>query len=185
MRNLAAYLADERKRALDDRDLTSRSDLSKARKEAEADFAQLARALCDCTVKQFNRLQLPQALQNVVLEARKIESPSAKDRALRLVRRELRNSDAEAIRRQLDAMSGQARNASPPLSEQWRDRLISEREPALNDFVDQYPQADRKQLRVLVRNVLKADEANRKKAIVTLTQCVSASIRTLFDTDSV
>ncbi len=105
MRKLADYLADQEKRALDDRDLTSRSDLRKQRKQAESAFAELARALCECTEKQFKRLELPELLSQVVLEARSIESPSAKDRALRLVRRELRNSAAETVRRQLENLN--------------------------------------------------------------------------------
>ena len=110
MRKLTDYLADQHKRDLDDRDLTSRSDLKKARKQAENALSELARALCDCSDKQFRRLELPESLEQAVLEARGIVSPSAKDRALRLVRRELRNGDAEAVRRQLDNLNKPKRN---------------------------------------------------------------------------
>lgn len=165
---------------MDDRDLTSRSDLSKVRKQEEAAFAELARALCDCSDKQFKRLQLPEGLVNCVLEARSIVSPAAKDRALRLVRRELRNSDAQAVRRQLDSL-GRAKRDSSNQATQWRDRLIDGGESALTELVHQHPDADRKQLRILVRNLKKATDANRPKALAALTRCVNASIRTQSD----
>ena len=175
MRNLAAYLADQQKRALDDRELTSRSDVRKARKEAESSFTDLARALCDCTDKQFKRLQLPEGLSNCVLEARRINSPAARDRALRLVRRQLRDGDAEEVRRQLDSLANaKPVNASPKV-QSWRDRLIEGGEPVLTEFVNLHPDVDRKRLRTLIRNVAKASDANRPKALAALAQCVNAA----------
>jgi ribosome-associated protein len=182
VRSLSAYLADQQKRDRDDRSLTSRSDLRKARKDTESAFATLARALCDCSEKQFKRLELPEALRDLVLEARRIDSPAARDRALRLVRRELRDGDAAAVQQQLSALEKPSRASRA--SEQWCNRLIDEREPALNEFVNQYPAADRQQLRLLVRNVAKASAEQRTKAVAALTRCVRASMTAASDCDT-
>jgi len=178
VRSLATYLADQNRRAADDRDLTSRGDLKKVRKESEEAFTSLARELCDCSDKQLKQLELPELLRNCVLDARKIDSPSAKYRALRLVRRELRNGDTEAIRRQLEALSNPRRKpAATSAIEQWRERLISGSEAALEEFLSEYPNAERQQLRQLVRNAQKADEARRSKAIAALSKCLTLLTR--------
>jgi ribosome-associated protein len=176
VRKLADYLADQHKRDQDDRDLTSRSDLRKVQKEAEMAYAELSQSLCDCSDKQLRRLELPELLRQVVLEARSIVSPSAKDRALRLVRRELRSGDAEAVRRQLDNLNKPNRSALPNNLETWLARLTSEGETALNEFIDAHARADRQQLRRLVRNVHKAKDANRTKALVALSKLISTVI---------
>lgn len=179
MRRLAAFLADQEKRALDDRELTSRSDLRKDRKEAENAFAELALSLCDCSDRQFKRLELPEALRNVVLEARHIESPPARDRALRLVRRELRNGGAEAARRQLEDLNKPKLKTAPNLLEVWLDRFVTQGEPALNEFIKKHPGADRQQLRGLLRNAQKPNNASQKRAIKALSNQIESLLREL------
>ena len=170
---LSHYLADQAKRELDDRDLTSRSDLRKQRKQSEQAHADLARALCDCTKKQFSRLALPDSLLEVVLQARRIESPGAKVRALRLVRRELRSGDSEAVRRQLDAVLNPSSKVSQQQIEGWVNRLLAEGDAAIEEFVATRANADRQQLRGLVRNVAKASDEARFIAVVTLSKKVT------------
>ncbi len=177
MRRLAAFLADQEKRALDDRELVSRSDLRKERKESENAFAELALALCDCSDRQFKRLELPEALRNIVLEARNIESPAARDRALRLVRRELRNGDAETARRQLDDLNKPKVKSAPQILDVWLDRFVTQGESALNEFIEKHPGADRQQLRGLLRNAQKPNNANQKRAIKALSSQIEILLR--------
>jgi ribosome-associated protein len=177
VRRLAAFLADQEKRALDDRELTSRSDLRKERKEAENAFAELALALCDCSDKQFKRLELPEALRNVILEARSIESPPARERALRLVRRELRNGGDEAARRQLEALNKPKGTIAPKILDVWLERFVTQGEPALNEFIEEHPGADRQQLRGLLRNARKPDLANQKRALKALSNQIESLLR--------
>ena len=37
------------------------------------------------------------------------------------------------------------------LSENWRDRLLSEGDPALESFLEKYPRGERQQLRQIIR----------------------------------
>jgi ribosome-associated protein len=165
---LSHYLADQATRELDDRDLTSRSDLRKQRKQSEQAYAELARSLCDCTNKQLIRLVLQDALLEVVQQARRIESPGARDRALRLVRRELRGGNSEDVRRQLDAVLHPVSKVSQQQIEAWVSRLSAEGDPAIEEFIAAHSNADRQQLRGLVRSVAKARDAARDNALLTL-----------------
>jgi ribosome-associated protein len=173
---LSHYLEDQAKREQDDRDLTSRSDLRKERKQSEQAHADLARALCDCTKKQFERLVLGDALHQVVTQARKIDSPSAKDRALRLVRRELRAGDADSVRQQLDALNGPKTPAAQGEPEQWLQRMVTEGDNALATFALAYPLADRQRLRQLLIRTRKANGATLLKANAALLRCIAESL---------
>lgn len=177
MRDLSAYLADQRKRSADDRDLTSRSDKRKERKESEEGYATLARELCECSDKQLKQLELPELLRNSVLDARRIESPSAKDRALRLVRRELRSGDADAIRAQLDRFKNPREKPAPKPEVKWAERIVETGEPAFNEFLEQFPNADRQQLSQLLRNARKATGEAHTKAKKQLTARIAEFMR--------
>jgi len=177
VRSLSAYLADQRQRNTDDRDLTSRSDRRKERKESEETYAKLARELCECSDKQLKRLDLPDLLRNCVLDARRIESPSAKDRALRLVRRELRNGDADAIIQQVERLKNPKVQATPKLELEWAERIVREGELALNEFIVRFPNAQRQQLTQLLRNVKKANGESQAKAMRLLATRLGEAIR--------
>jgi ribosome-associated protein len=97
VRNLTDVLAAQRKRDEDDRDLRSRSDARRERKQREAAWVDLGEALVNLSVRQLEQLALPEGLRDAVLEARRITSPAARMRALRLVRRELRDGDEAVI----------------------------------------------------------------------------------------
>ncbi len=101
MRKLSDLLAERRRADEDDRDLRSRSDARRERKQREADLAELADALVEISGRQLEALELSPELADAVLEARSIRSPVAKKRALRLIRRELRGGDAASVQARL------------------------------------------------------------------------------------
>lgn len=175
MHKLTHFLADQEKRERDDRDLTSRSDLRKERKQSEQAFADLARALCECTKKQFERLVLDDALYQVTVKARQIESPAAKDRALRLVRRELRNGDAESVRQQLDSLDKPSPRQQGD-AERWLKRLLSEGDDALMAFLAHCPNSDRNRLRQLLMRTKKTAGASSNKASAALLGCIADAL---------
>ena len=104
MRKLKDILAEQERADRDDRDLRSRSDARRERKQAEAALADLAKRLVALRDRQLDKLELPEALLDAVLEARAIRSARARDRAIRVVRRELRSGDFEAIAGELDEL---------------------------------------------------------------------------------
>lgn len=185
MRKLTDILAEQAAAAADERDLTSRSDLRKQRKRVESEGAELAQILVESTPRQLAKLGLPEEVQEAVLVARAIQSPGARARSLKLVRRELRSADSAAIQAKLASphglISGTAVGvpvvtAESPL-EMWKMRLADGGEEALSTFVDSFPQADRQQLRALVRNLRKAKADGQRKASEALIRVLRPILR--------
>ena len=170
VRKLADILTQQAKDALDDRSLHSRTDARRARKHAEAAGAKLALALVEVTDRQLAKLRLPQAVLDAVLQARAIGSPVARNRALRLVRRELRAEDTVAIQARVARLHQPERGGACPEAEVWRGRLVSGGEEALEAFVQAYPGTDRQRLRTLMRNLRKANQHQRPQAVNALTR---------------
>ncbi|MDG2049130.1 MAG: ribosome biogenesis factor YjgA [Myxococcota bacterium] len=89
----------------------------------------------------------------------------AQARQKRLIAQLLRAEDYQAIRRTIKSegrglLDGTARERE---NELWRSRLIDEGDPALQEFVQLYPEADRQQIRTFVRSA--GREPKDKKAL--------------------
>lgn len=129
---------------------------SQQRREA-LEVLELARQLSALTPQQLGRLPVPGHLVPHIDETRRITSHVAHKRQLQYLAKQMRREDdetLEAIRDALDA-NGQAGRIEAALlhrAEAWRERLISDGDAALADFLDEYPQADRQHLRQLARN---------------------------------
>ena len=155
-----------------DEDLTSRTDLRNDRKRSEAAWAEFAKTLVTISERLLLRLELPEVVLRVVQDTRRITSATAKARALRLVRQELRGQDLPALRERLEDLSHpNARKASSP-ADDWRKRLMDGGEADLAAFVEQYPRGDRQRLRTMVRNARKSTVAAHNRAAGLLTQAL-------------
>lgn len=142
--------------------------ISKTKLKAEADAKQtLGKTLIDLPLDKINQLDLPEALLEAVLEAKRIKSNSALRRQVQYIGRLMRDVNPEPIQEQLDRWNGknQLENARFHAMERWRDRLISEggrpNAEALQQFVAKYPSADIQQLRNLSRNANKEHTNNK------------------------
>jgi len=156
----------------EDEDLTSRTDLRAERKRSEAAWMEFAKTLTTISERHLLRLQLSEEVLRVVQDTRKITSPGARARALRLVRQELRGLDLGLLRERLEDLSHpNARRASTP-ADDWRRRLLDGGEAELAAFLEQCPRAERQQLRTLLRNARSAGPASLNKALGTLTQAL-------------
>ncbi len=167
---------------IEEEDLTSRTDARGARKRSEAAWADFAKTLLTISDRHLARLELAEDLLQVVRDARKIESPIAKNRALRLIRKEMRDLDLEALRLRLEDLShpstrsAQRAAKTPSALQGWRERLLGGGEPELAAFLDEHAAADRQRLRTLVRNARKADAAASKKALAALDQALREAL---------
>lgn len=173
VRKLADILREQQRD--DPRDLRSRSDARRERRQSEDHLADLARRLTALKPRQLERLALPDTLLDAVLEARKITSPAAHARQLRIVRREIRAVDAQQLERALEDLSNPRRPA-PPGGEaaRWVGELVDGGDEALRRFLEQYPRCDRQHLRQLVRAVRrKRDSAGESRPSTQLVAEVS------------
>ena len=107
----------------------------------------------------FNRLELPEKLQEALTEAKRITNFEGKRRQMQYIGKLMRKLDEDeiaAIRAALD----EQRNGSAAdklalhLAEQWRDRLIAHEE-SLAIWLDQFPRTDIQQIRALIRQARK------------------------------
>jgi len=136
---------------------------SKTQLKAIADAQQaLGVKLCALPKDKVLQLKLPEALEEAVLESHRIKANGATRRHKQFVGKLMREVDPEPIETQLAKWEGKddAENARFHLMERWRDQLIDDDE-ALTKFLESYPQADRQQLRTLIRNTKKEITANK------------------------
>ena len=127
---------------------------SKTRKKKDMLALQdLGVQLVELNEQQLESMQLPEALLEAVLEARRLNKREARRRQLQYIGRLMRDIDAAPIRDRLDAWLGQGREHTAQLHtlERWRDELLAG-DPALERFLREYPGADSQKLRTLIRN---------------------------------
>ena len=89
----------------------------------------------------------------------------ARSRQKRLIAQILRAEDHEAIRRRMTTQGGALIDGitREKQNERWRTRLLEEGDPALHEFMQLYPEADRQQLRTFARTA--GQESEGKKAL--------------------
>lgn len=153
-------------------DLTSRSDLKRANRVVEEALERLTIDLCKLSPKKLAALELPDTVAEAIEEYRAIESPRAKQRQLRLVRSELRDTDWSSLQKRLLLLlahgtlpaSEEGSPAEGSVEALWVTRLLGEGGPGLEAFVREHPRADRTHLRQLVRAAERASGDRRNKA---------------------
>ncbi|MGH8379165.1 MAG: ribosome biogenesis factor YjgA [Gammaproteobacteria bacterium] len=135
-----------------DDDIPAGPSRSQLKREVEA-LQRLGEELVKLPESQLAALPLPDTLRDAVYMARHISSHGALKRQRQYIGRLIREIDPAPIRAKLDTLRN-ADNAAKSRfkhTERWRDRLIAEGDAALAEFLNQYPQADRQQLRQLMR----------------------------------
>ena len=138
---------------------------SQNRREALEVLA-LGEQLVGLTEAQLAKLPVPESLLPHIRECKRITAQIAHKRQLQYLAKQMRREDdevLEAIRDALDEKGEAARRevAAMHRVETWRERLLDGGDAALAELLDEYPQADRQQLRQLVRNSLEERKRNK------------------------
>ncbi|MBH1665656.1 ribosome-associated protein [Stenotrophomonas maltophilia] len=142
-------------------------DKSRKQKRGEAlEVLALGEKLVSLTPAQLARLPIPEDLLPHIAECKRITAHIAHKRQLAFLAKHMRREEdetLEAIRDALDANSETSRREVAMMHrvEDWRERLLDDGDKALAALLDEYPQADRRQLRTLVRNA-QAEKAKNK-----------------------
>lgn len=115
---------------------------------------------------QLNKLELTDKLRLALAEAHKHTAHGALKRHMSFVGKLVRDQDTDAIQTYLDLIdsSTQAHAQHFHQMERWRDRLLTGRADELELFIIAYPDADRQQIRHLVRQANKEAEQNKAPA---------------------
>ena len=142
-------------------------DISRSENRRQAlEVLALGEKLVSLTPAQLAKLPIPEDLLPHIEYSKRITSHGARKRQLAFLAKHMRREEDEtlqAIRDALDVTSevNRAEVARMHRVEQWRERLLTQGDAALSDLVSQFPDADRQQLRTLVRNAL-AEKAKNK-----------------------
>lgn len=177
VRKLEQYLAEEARQKADDRNLVSRTEERREKQRVEAELFALATKLTELKPSHLERLQLPEHLLTILDELRIIENLSARNRATKRLRAELRDVDAKGLSRRIAALTEPG--ASKPLDAagNWSQKLASGGDRELDEFLGLCPDADRAQLRNLLRNVRRAKPEELKRAASRLVQALRVAMR--------
>jgi len=129
---------------------------SRSMEKREAlDVLALAKELAALPARELDRVPLSEALRVQVLEAQRITAHVAHKRQVQFLAKQMRKHDEElpAIRTALEAPKAERRRAASALHriEEWRDKLLRDGDDAINELLAALPNADRQQLRQLLR----------------------------------
>lgn len=99
------------------------------------------------------KLPLTDALRKALADAPKHTANIARKRHIHFIGKLMRDQDLDAILVLLDQTDASTRQYNERFHnlERWRDRLIAGADDVLEKFVAEYPDADRQQLRSLIR----------------------------------
>jgi len=142
----------------DEADSVEEERVSRAQLKREANAKQaLGMELVPLADKQLALFDLPQVLLEAIKDSRKITSHGARRRQMQFIGRLMCDVDPEPIRKILKDLRRGKQVADDHFRkcEMWRDRLLKENEPAIEDFLKACPQADRQCLRAFVRDAQK------------------------------
>ena len=142
-------------------DMTQGAPISKTqRKKAGHMLQALGEELVKLNDNQLAAIELPEALRDAVMVARRITKFEAKRRQLQYIGKLMRAVDAEPIRAALDAVLARSRRqtAAHKRVEAWRERLLADH-AALSDFLREFPYADAPRLRQLMSAALRERDA--------------------------
>ena len=124
-------------------------------------------------------MDLPEDLLNAIQECKRINARGGHRRQLQYIGKLMRRADADDIQQQYDKLTAQSAETVNQLHklENWRTRLLESGDAALAEFVQEYPTADRQQIRQLVRAAGKEQhDAKAKNAYRSLFQLLKTYI---------
>ena len=132
-------------------------------KRDSAALQDLGKELIELPREQLERLDLPAELLEAVRLGQSITAHGGLRRQRKFIGKLLRDLDPEPIRLGLAALRNVSAEAVrlQHLCELWRDRMLTEGDSAVNDFLAGHPEADRQKLRQLVRDGNRERDAGR------------------------
>jgi len=130
-------------------------------KKDMAALFELGEEISELSLATITSFDLPDNIHKAIVEVGGMPHKGARKRQLKYIAGQLHKIDVEPILERLARLKNQSAHAvrEHHLVERWRDRLIAEGDDALAALLDDQPNADRQQLRQLVRNAQKELQA--------------------------
>lgn len=140
---------------------------SKSQRKREMHALQdLGAEMVELASNQLDQLPLPVALRDAIEACQRIRAHEARRRQIQFIGKLLRDVDPEPLQQALLQLRQHAKlaNQQHHQMERWRDRLLAEGDDALNELLQQFPHADRRHLRQLIRTGQKEAEQSKPPA---------------------
>ena len=128
--------------------------VSKSQRKREAHALQaLGKALVNLNTSALNQIPLPVDLRHAIEEAQRLHQHGALKRQLQYIGKLLRQCEVEPIQAAYEKVTNSYRQdvEQHHKLEQWRDRLLSEGDQALEELLAEHTDVDRQHLRQLIR----------------------------------
>jgi len=141
--------------------------LSKTQRKKNCDdILHLGEKLIALNRDELSHMHMEDSLRQAIEEAHRMKSHGALKRQKHYIAKIMRSMDNEALNTQLQRIlhKHDIHSAAFKRMEKWRERMIDEGDPAINEFVQACPLADRHHLRQLVRNSIREKKNNRPPA---------------------
>jgi len=141
--------------------------VSKSQRKRECDeVLTLSEKMITLNKDELAQINMDDDLRSAIEEAQRIKSHSALKRQKHFIAKVMRGSDDETLAAQVERVlhKHDIYNADFKRMEKWRDSIIENGDKSINDFLEQYPHADRSHLRQLVRNAIKEKKNNKPPA---------------------
>jgi len=121
----------------------------------------LSEEISELSASQLKTLELPENIHKAVAEVSGMPHKGARKRLLKFITGQLHKIEVEPILEKLARMKNKSAHVvrEHHIVERWRDKLIAGGNDALTELLKEQPQADRQQLRQLLRNAQKEAEA--------------------------
>jgi len=135
---------------------------SQLKREAQA-LLEAGKDIVALNEQDLKKIPMSDSLEHAVGVARKINSYGGLKRQYQFIGKLLRHSEMEPILSALEKIKnrGLQENQRFKQLENWRDKLLSGDNQEQQNYLQAHPNADRQQLRQLVRNALKEIELNK------------------------
>lgn len=129
---------------------------SQVKREMEA-LQMLGKKLTELKPAQLKKVPMSEDLTHAIKESYNIRKNEAKRRHLQYIGKLMRAEDADEIQYAIDQFDSSSERFAQELHkmESWRDRLVSQGNEVLSDFISENPDTDVQHLRALVRNAKK------------------------------
>lgn len=145
----------------DNQDWISKSQL----KRDSRDLQNLGKKLASFSQQQLDTIPLDDTMKDAIALAHKLSNKrSALKRHFQFIGKILRSIDVEPIQQAVDVIEDTANSSQLKFRkiEYWRDRIVEEGDPAINECCEQHDNMDRQKLRQLSRNLKKAPTDEKK-----------------------
>lgn len=93
-------------------------------------------------------------LSKALLEGKRITKGNARKRQIQYIAKLIRHCEPEEIQTYYEWFDPNAKKIKFLKLERWRDQLINDHSQAFDEIFDSYPDVDRQQLRLLVRQAI-------------------------------